>query len=255
MKTIFYKIECLTNLHVGSGDVNYNIIDNEVEKDPVTGYPIIHASGVKGALRDDMKNRGEQFLNKVFGFAGKGDTGNSGSHKFLDAYLISRPMRVCGSTKTASVSVVTIASVNQYLEKLSAFGMNHYGIDRIDAPDFGEYSFLTNAEENISIEGEKTGKLSGITLKQLFKLSDILGTTFAVVKDFNDYDLPVMARNYLEKGISKNLWYEEFVPHGSVFYFSVICHDDVENLEFSNVVQFGGNASIGCGFTKITALG
>ena len=75
------------------------------------------------------------------------------------------------------------------------------------------------------------------------------------MKDFNDYDLPVMARNYLEKGISKNLWYEEFVPHGSVFYFSVICHDDVENLEFSNVVQFGGNASIGCGFTKITALG
>jgi len=83
MKTIFYKIECLTNLHVGSGDVNYNIIDNEVEKDPVTGYPIIHASGVKGALRDDMKNRGEQFLNKVFGFAGKGDTGNSGSHKIF----------------------------------------------------------------------------------------------------------------------------------------------------------------------------
>ena len=24
----FYKIDCITNLHVGSGDINYNIIDN-----------------------------------------------------------------------------------------------------------------------------------------------------------------------------------------------------------------------------------
>ena len=42
----------MTNMHVGNGDVNYNIIDNEVEKDPVTGYPTINASGVKGALRE-----------------------------------------------------------------------------------------------------------------------------------------------------------------------------------------------------------
>ena len=36
-----FKIRCLTNLHVGSGDINYNIVDKEVEKDPVTGVPVI----------------------------------------------------------------------------------------------------------------------------------------------------------------------------------------------------------------------
>ena len=52
MSFFAYKIDCITNLHVGSGDLNYNIVDNEVERDAVTGYPVIHASGLKGALRE-----------------------------------------------------------------------------------------------------------------------------------------------------------------------------------------------------------
>lgn len=51
-------LSCLTNLHVGSGEANFNIVDREVETDPVTGLPIIHASGLKGALRDDCVARG-----------------------------------------------------------------------------------------------------------------------------------------------------------------------------------------------------
>ena len=35
MAAIIVNLECMTNMHVGNGDVNYNIIDNEVEKDPV----------------------------------------------------------------------------------------------------------------------------------------------------------------------------------------------------------------------------
>ena len=41
MKSIVYILETITNLHVGNGDINYNIIDNEVEKD-LNGYPIIN---------------------------------------------------------------------------------------------------------------------------------------------------------------------------------------------------------------------
>ena len=51
MKAKIFVIECLTNLHVGNGDVNFNIIDNEVERDDVTGLPTINSSGFKGALR------------------------------------------------------------------------------------------------------------------------------------------------------------------------------------------------------------
>ena len=28
-----FKIKCITNLHAGSGDINYNVVDKEVEKE------------------------------------------------------------------------------------------------------------------------------------------------------------------------------------------------------------------------------
>ena len=43
MNAYIVQLQCITNMHVGNGDVNYNIIDNEVEKDPVTNYPVINA--------------------------------------------------------------------------------------------------------------------------------------------------------------------------------------------------------------------
>ena len=254
MKIVFYKINCLTNLHVGSGEVNYNIIDNEVEKDAVNGLPVIHASGIKGALRDAFskveKYKGQ--IDEIFGKAGEGDESGSGSHKFLDATLVCRPMRVQGSNVFASLPVVTLASVNGLLQKLNGFGVNNFGIDKIDNIDFGKNEFLSTCK-NISIECEDTGVITDNTKSQLDKLASIIGKDYAVVRSFDDYDLPVTARNCVDEK-RRNLWYEEVVPHGSVLYFGVIYPDNAPELEFPSVVQFGGNASIGCGYTKITRL-
>ena len=52
MKAELMKISCLTNLHVGSGDIKFEIIDGQVEKDRITNNLVIFASGVKGALRE-----------------------------------------------------------------------------------------------------------------------------------------------------------------------------------------------------------
>lgn len=41
MAAIIVNLECMTNMHVGNGDVNYNIIDNEVEKDPVDRKSVV----------------------------------------------------------------------------------------------------------------------------------------------------------------------------------------------------------------------
>jgi CRISPR-associated protein Cmr4 len=254
MKAVFYKIECLTNLHVGSGEVNYNIVDNEVEKDAVTGLPVIHASGVKGALRDALSETyTESEIYKIFGAPGDGEASSGGSHKFLDACLISRPMRVSGSSSTSSIPVVTVDSLNGFLAKASAFGANPFGICKVSALDFGDNEFLTSSHEAIKVENDATGKLGDAALAELSKLESVIGKEFAVVKSFDDYDLPVTARNCLQgKG---NLWYEEVVPHGSVLYFAVIYPSSATpELNFPPVVQFGGNASIGCGYTKITKL-
>lgn len=254
MKIEFYKIECLTNLHVGSGEVNYNIVDNEVEKDAVTGLPVIHASGIKGALRDTFKKILKyDDINKIFGDIGKNNIAFEGTHKFLDAILVARPMRVWMSATKASIPVVTVASVNNFIDKMNAFSANSLGLKRIPDIDFGDFSFLTSCSENISVENEKTGKLSADLLDTLAPLKTFLGSDFAIAKTFEGYDLPVIARNCLQG--NSNLWYEEVVPHGSVLFFAVIYpNDTAAELAFPSVVQFGGNASIGCGFTKVTNI-
>lgn len=248
MKPTFYKIECITNLHVGSGDVNYNIVDNEVEKD-ITGLPMIHASGIKGALRDTVTDKNE--ANRIFGTSGDENTTGEGIYKFFDAHLIARPMRVSGSTRMASIPVVTVDSVNQFIRLLSVFGENKFNGALIDGKtvDFGDNEFLTNADENIRVEGDKTGKLSKDIADKLALLKEIIGEEYAVVKSFDNYALPVTARNCLTgKG---NLWYEEVVPHGSVLYFATMGDG---SFEIPEIVQFGGNSSIGCGFTKVTKI-
>ena len=174
----------------------------------------------------------------------------------VSAHLFSRPMRVSGSDRIASLPVVTVDSVNRCLGILSALGCNPYGVERIDNVDFNGKEFLCT-EAGISVEGEPTGMISPQCRKQLEALEkDILGTSYAIVRDFAAYDLPVIARNHLDNGISKNLWYEEYVPYSSVLYMVVMTPDgeDIALELDGEIVQFGGNASIGCGFTKITKL-
>ncbi|MBQ8000280.1 MAG: type III-B CRISPR module RAMP protein Cmr4 [Ruminococcus sp.] len=255
MSTTFYTIKCITNLHVGSGEVNYNIVDNEVEKDAVTGLPVIHASGIKGALRDkavtDKLN--DEVIKKVFGAPGDQGICNTGEYKFFDAILLARPMRVYGSKSTSSVLVVSIDSVNRYISMLTALGYNKSGVQPVATPDFGDNHFLTNSTEDIKVEGEATDKIPASLLTELKKLGGIFEGVFAIVDDFKDYDLPVVARNCL--GDKPNLWYEEVVPHDSVFYFAVISPDkDDTKYAIPEFVQFGGNASIGCGYTQVTAI-
>ncbi|MCI0619017.1 hypothetical protein L0244_39105, partial [bacterium] len=84
---------------------------------------------------------------------------------------------------------------------------------------------------------------------------------YAVAKSdlFDAYirDLPVIARNQLNNGISKNLWYEEVAPHQTLFitYIAATNNDfcDFEK-ELLQPLQIGGNASVGygvCQFHKI----
>ena len=78
-------------------------------------------------------------------------------------------------------------------------------------------------------------------------------------EEFRTIALPVLARNKLENGKSVNLWYEEVVPHKSLFSFVVLAEDAdkalldafVEKVN-GKIIQFGGNASIGYGLCKVT---
>lgn len=260
MKAAVYLLKCLTNMHVGNGEESYNIIDNEVEKDVVTGNPAIYSSGVKGSLLQYFKtnkNLEEGTIEYIFGNEYGGSVIKEGNFKFLQAQLLARPMRV--SDGDVSYAMVTTNEILQEFAKyLKTFGVEKNIDAVITEENIDDNIFWVNEESRIKeIEGYKTQNSLKNTdgLSKLFQTENIAVTSTTI---FQDIDLPVLARNCLENGKSKNLWYEEIVPHESLFYLTVLYPDDCQNFDKFNsaidqhIVQFGGNASIGYGYTKVS---
>ncbi len=258
MKTKFYFMTCLTNLHVGNGDVNFNVIDKEVERDPVTGYPTIHPSGVKGSLRRYFEQNEPRNTVKLFGSSVQESIGSAstpGSLKFLSAQMLARPARASEGC-SAFYMVTTKTALDQFcVATLALTGKRPFQTTGI-SPCI-DYRI---ADKDVGVEGycvnTAVPESSGIKKNQNY-LNDILGGDFLILSDetFRKIPLPVVARNYLENGESKNLWYEELVPHESIFWFAVLgdeadlaCFDATIN---HRVVQFGGNASVGCGLCML----
>ncbi len=239
MKAHLYKMTCLTNMHVGNGDVNYSIIDNEVEKDPVLGEAVIPASGVKGALRSYASEMKFEKLNEVFG-----GEDIPGKYKFLSANLLARPVRV---TKGESIYVLATCK-----EIIKAYNDLCHGLSMQNK--------LHIAESNVTSDA-KAEQIEGITVKKVdnTNLDKMLNNEkWAVLSGLKDISLPVTARNNLdEKGISKNLWYEEYVPHHSVFYMVIITPGEenlLDRIINDSVIQFGADASVGCGLVKVEKI-
>lgn len=245
MKAIIYKLTCLTNLHVGNGESNFDIIDNAVEKDPVTGLPTINSSGVKGALRQYFMERKieEKIITDIFGSEQKKSQGTGsmpGKVKFYQADLLARPARASQGDRT-NYMVTSDEAISIFNQKVEIFGGTPISNDNVNCDNFGVEGLTISSVANISL-------IDGCTV--------ILGDS-----TLRDLPLPVLARNQLEDGISNNLWYEQVVPHKSIFTFVV--SSDYENVlqSFADVlkkpayIQFGGNAFIGYGLCRVEKIG
>ena len=248
MKSYLFTLDCITNLHVGSGDINFNIVDKEVEKDPVTRLPVIHASGLKGAIRDYCRAKfDDDTIKKVFGDKSTKDGGESGGlWKFTDAGLVYRMMRAAGNC--AAVGVTTKEALEYYVETVKAFGLVSGWSPALESISFPEGTNFLCSRHGLRIEGENTGVIDNAEIKTILG-ADLYG----IAQSMENYELPVIARNNRDPQ-SRNLWYEEFVPHGSRFWFILLAPDGEKVKETLNdtVIQFGGNASVGCGFCKLT---
>lgn len=240
MDTKIFKIECLTNLQVGSGEQNADVVDIQVEKD--NGIPCIFASSLKGAFREYYENlKGKQETKDLFGSASD-ESGNinDGKLKFLEAMLVSRPMRVSkGNYNYVNVADYdNLKRINSLYESLcnkQLFSINEKELE--DGVIYGD--------GNIEVEGLKT--------KTAEKINDCL---YANDFTYSLISLPIQARNNLSE--NRNLWYEEYVPYGSIFYFGVIGEEQYLNTfieAFDNkCVQIGSNSSIGFGLCKISEM-
>lgn len=255
MKTTLYKIECLTNLHVGSGEANYNIVDLEVEKDPIYGYPVINASGVKGAIRYALKadaGVSQALIEELFGKqAQKEDASIGGSCSFFDGRFLCRPMRFDGAQ--ASINVTAVEAILELQQMAEKFGVTVLpDCDFLRTLDFSKTAFWCTCDG--SVEGDSTAKLAEDAAQAL---KGLLGEHFAITTAsiLRQYSLPVVARNNLRtKGGS--LWFEEFVPRQSCFYLLTLSPgQELDAMLNGRILQIGGNASVGNGYCEFTKIG
>lgn len=234
--TTVFLIRTLTNLHAGSGDSDYGPVDKLVQRDPADRLPTIFSSSIKGAMREHFeevlgKDPNSEFIRHVFGSPVKNNSGDptQGQYHFLAADLLAlpKPEEDANSTKTYEL-VCSEEQNGHFVEKMKLLG-----VALADRSDFG-----------------KKWKNSDIGLPK---------NDPEAFRD-NAENLPVIARNKLENGQSENLWYEELVPREAVFGWAVIYPKDSEHWNVfsealeNQVIQIGGNATVGYGFCQFKKI-
>ena len=81
-----------TPLHVGAGS-SVGAIDQPIQRERHTGFPIIPGSSIKGVLRDHLAALGQEQLDDLFGQGGADDSYSAGKLSFAEARLLLFPVR------------------------------------------------------------------------------------------------------------------------------------------------------------------
>jgi CRISPR-associated protein Cmr4 len=264
-----FLIENHTNMHVGSGDANFGTVDKLIQRDAVTGYPTVHASSLKGALKEYCEARHDAteaptFIKQTFG-----DKDQAGNIRFTDAWLLGVPMR---SDTNPYYLCTSPSAIEHFLQIAEVMGVELTHAKGLQAAAAYTKKSIAVAEGRPKIEELQAGADDTVDFTAL---EHYLGAPVALVpnEQFKELlkDLPVIARNQLENGESKNLWYEEVLPRKSRLFTVVsapthLNENDAASLRnhFERLfgylgdevpMQIGANASVGYGLCTMTEVG
>lgn len=109
-------------LHAGSGRA-LGTVDLPIQRERVTGYPMVQSSGIKGRLRAEMKAHGKLTKDERWALFGP-DTDNASEHagalSFGDAHLLLFPVRSLAGVFAWVTSVDILA---RFIRELSLIGV------------------------------------------------------------------------------------------------------------------------------------
>ena len=269
MKTDLYLITALSNMHVGSGDINFDIIDRQIQKDPTSQLPVIHGSSLKGAYREAAGEE-SNYTRFIFGPLATDEEAahQPGAYHFYEAQLLCRPVR---SNRRPYYNATTPEILREFLETAVSFGI---ALEETLRRELEELAGLEPAVGTPMVLEEDTGILienmeaTGNAMVLSDPTRSLLGRDLCLMhhKDFIALSLPVIARNQLEDGTSKNLWYEEVLPRYSRLYFLIGKPDHLDpadrekaeafenRFESQHTMHFGANKSIGYGYSSVERI-
>lgn len=236
MRTHVFLITAKTNLHVGNeSGGEFSIIDKSIQRDPLTNLPCINSSSLKGSVKEFCVHRNEELkkdnkaiipVKELFGSDVDPKTGKvlpdnqKGSAIIFDAKLLYLPQQDNNTLYHLETTANVVEMMNNRI-KLFDSSFNYAVVNSI-----GNKPVIVLADNDQE------------TASKQFE-----------TKCSND-NLPIIARNVLENGESKNLWYEQVLPAETVLY-TIIQEKDgdyLKNALHGKIVQIGANATIGYGY-------
>jgi len=287
-KPFFLKVE--TPLHAGSGS-DLGVVDLPIQREKHTDFPKIESSSLKGSIREVFEEKykdSKQAIDLIFG-PESGDE-HAGALGFTDARILLFPVRslrgifawiTCPAVVKRFISDLKLCCINdiQYANKAKKITESSKLVVGDSNIVLEEYTFSVEKDKNLS---ELAKWLSANALpddtdnywKEKVK-DDIVLLDDDEFRDFVTLSTEVIARTKIdnEKGTVKEgaLFYEEYLPSETILYSlalaSPIFSDDKASfknggkeeekvMEFfakgiPNVIQIGGNATIGKGIVRI----
>ncbi len=276
MKNQIFLLETVTNLHVGDLGNSLSIVDKTVQRDALTQYPTIYATSLKGALRNAFEAEAD-FPEKAaaikYIFGGKPEAKNAddaarGEYRFSDAHTLFYPVRAndrpyylatCPAMIQDACRLLNLAGYKDKCQELKAL-----------------QEWLPADEPGcILMQGEAAEQSEGVRVAHLILQKTAVGAALDTVLNkwvegetalvlLSDQEmqqvveeLPIVARNCLDNGISANLWYEEFVPRKTAFLTLLMMKDECATFTkflTGECRQIGANATVGyglCSFREV----
>ena len=275
----------LTPLHVGSG-TSVSYVDLPIARERHTHFPVIPGSGIKGVFRDIANRLNKCNIHRIFGpEPGSADL-KASAIAFTDAKILLYPVRSLRGTFALITSPMVL---HRFSEELNSFGSNvslegfkeiSLNEDEVIVMDdsplkvsrtqsgkkvvLEEFVFEVKSDEGLDGTKEAIKQITGLdedTLKRIAIVSDNVFT------DFVRYATEVRTRIRIDQStgtVSQGaLFSMEMVPAEAIFYSFVFGRNRNENegeeaircirdiLKSSNVLQLGGDETIGMGFVKV----
>lgn len=213
---------------------------------------------MKGAFRQhfesltDDRASGISFdwIKTVFG-GEKSDT-TQGKVRFFSAQLLGRPVQ---SDEKPYYCISSPNVLSEFADFAKLFGI------QLSFPSFSSLPVVEGGQ-SVYLDDLKTTIVT--PAPDFSKIKSFLGDNPGLLANGKFIDLnkslPVIARNNLENGESKNLWFDEIIPRESRFYFGIMYTTTEENVDLfekqvvNQIVQVGTNTAIGFGNCLITKI-
>lgn len=243
-----------TSLHAGSG-TSLGVIDLPIQREKYTDYPVLQASGIKGAVRDWFEtNNGveKQKIDLIFGpdTIGGGGEAFAGAATFTDARLLLFPVRsmkgVFAYTTSCfalnrlkrDLTMAKVANVNWNIPKEpqdnQIFGIQGSSLCEDGKVLLEEYAFDFQEKSDVKVIAEwlSQNAFPNGAEYQFWKekvKTDLLILPEDAFKDFVKLSTEVQARikinNDTKTAASGALFYEETLTPDTLLYSVVMAND------------------------------